>query len=185
VGLGEEGFSEILTVDRLLFDLGRKHAELDGRTVLVVDEAAMVGTRKLAPLLEHAQGAGTKVILVGDDRQFASVDAGGGFRALRLRLGASELTENRRQVEAWEQQAIEDVRAGRVEEAIGAYAEHDRIQAFDTRDDRDKAVLADWWQAPRRPRGSGARAAGRRRSHHGGRRPVGAGRQRPGPAGGG
>jgi ATP-dependent exoDNAse (exonuclease V) alpha subunit len=42
------------------------------------------------------------VVLVGDDRQFASIEAGGGFRALRLRLGASELTVNRRQVEAWE-----------------------------------------------------------------------------------
>jgi conjugative relaxase-like TrwC/TraI family protein len=147
VGLGEEGFSDIRTVDRLLWDLGRDQAGLDRRTVLVVDEAAMVGTRKLAPLLEHAQRAGSKVVLVGDDRQFASIDAGGGFRALRLRLGASELTENRRQVEAWEQRAIEDVRAGRVEEAICAYAEHDRVQAFDARDDRDRAVLADWWQA--------------------------------------
>ena len=63
--------------------------ELDGRTVLVVDEAAMVATRKLAPLLSHAERAGAKVVLVGDDRQFASIAAGGGFRALRLRLGAS------------------------------------------------------------------------------------------------
>jgi ATP-dependent exoDNAse (exonuclease V) alpha subunit len=131
----------------LLWDLGRNKAELDTRTVLVVDETAMVGTRKLAPLLEHAARAGSKVVLVGDDRQFASIDAGGGFRALRLRLGASELTVNRRQVQEWEQRAIEDVRAGRVEEAICAYAEHDRVQAFDARDDRDRAVLNDWWQA--------------------------------------
>jgi conjugative relaxase-like TrwC/TraI family protein len=147
VGLGEEGFSDLRTVDRLLWDLGRNTAGLDSRTVLVVDEAAMLGTRKLAPLLEHAGRAGSKVVLVGDDRQFASIDAGGGFRALRLRLGASELTENRRQVQEWEQRAIEDVRAGQVEEAICAYAEHDRVQAFDARDDRDKAVLGDWWQA--------------------------------------
>ena len=147
VGLGEEGFSDIRTVDRLLWDLGRNKAELDTQTVLVVDEAAMVGTRKLAPLLEHAARAGSKVVLVGDDRQFASIDAGGGFRALRLRLGASELTENRRQVQAWEQRAVDYVRAGRVEEAIAAYAEHDRVQAFEARYDRDRAVLGDWWQA--------------------------------------
>jgi conjugative relaxase-like TrwC/TraI family protein len=147
VGLGEEGFSDIRTVDRLLWDLSRNQAELDRRTVLMVDEAAMVGTRKLAPLLEHAQRTGAKVVLVGDDRQFASIAAGGGFRALRLRLGASELTENRRQVEEWEQRAIDHVRAGRVEAAIAAYAEHDRVQAFDGRDDRDRAVLGDWWQA--------------------------------------
>ena len=45
-----------------------------------------------------------KVVLVGDDRQLAAIDAGGGFRALRLRLGASELVENRRQQQAWERE---------------------------------------------------------------------------------
>jgi hypothetical protein len=144
VGLGEEGFSKVATVDRLLFDLGTGRAELDARTVLVVDEAAMLGTRKLGPLLDHAHHAQAKVILVGDDRQFAPIDAGGGFRALRVRLGASELTVNRRQVEAWEQRAIDDVRAGNVEAAIAAYAEHDRIRAYEGRDDRDRALVSDW-----------------------------------------
>jgi conjugative relaxase-like TrwC/TraI family protein len=147
VGLAEEGFTDASTVDRLLLDLGRGRTELDERTVLVVDEAAMVATRKLAPLLQHAERAGAKVVLVGDDRQFASIQAGGGFRALRLRLGASELTVNRRQVQAWEQRAIDDVRAGNLEQAIAAYAEHDRIRAFEARDDRDRALVSDWWQA--------------------------------------
>jgi conjugative relaxase-like TrwC/TraI family protein len=147
VGLADEGFTDARTVDRLLLDLQGGRTELDSRTVLVVDEAAMVATRKLGPLLGHAERAGAKVVLVGDDRQFASIQAGGGFRALRLRLGASELTVNRRQVEAWEQQAIDDVRAGNLEQAIAAYAEHDRIQAFEARGDRDRALVADWWQA--------------------------------------
>jgi hypothetical protein len=147
VGLADEGFTDACTVDRLLLELQGGRTELDGRTVLVVDEAAMVATRKLAPLLGHAERAEAKVVLVGDDRQFASIAAGGGFRALRLRLGASELTVNRRQVEAWEQRAIDDVRAGNIEQAIAAYAEHDRIRAFEARDDRDRALVSDWWQA--------------------------------------
>jgi conjugative relaxase-like TrwC/TraI family protein len=147
VGLADEGFADARTVDRLLQDLGQGRTELDSRTVLMVDEAAMVATRKLTPLLAHADRAGAKVVLVGDDRQFASIQAGGGFRALRLRLGASELTVNRRQVEAWEQRAIDDVRAGNLEQAIAAYAEHDRIRAFEARVDRDRALVADWWQA--------------------------------------
>jgi ATP-dependent exoDNAse (exonuclease V) alpha subunit len=57
---------------------------LDRRTVLVVDEAAMLGSRKLDRLLDHAQQAHAKVVLVGDDRQLASIEAGGGFRGLRL-----------------------------------------------------------------------------------------------------
>jgi conjugative relaxase-like TrwC/TraI family protein len=155
VGLADEGFTDARTIDRLLLDLKHGRAELDDRSVLVVDEAAMVATRKLAPLLGQAERAGAKVVLVGDDRQFAPIAAGGGFRALRLRLGASELTVNRRQVEAWEQRAIDDVRVGRIEQAIVAYAEHDRIQAFEASDDRDRALISAWWQA-----------------HQGGERPV-------------
>jgi ATP-dependent exoDNAse (exonuclease V) alpha subunit len=91
----------VATCDRLLSDLDRGQEQLDARTVLVVDEAGMLGSRKLGRLLDHAEQAQAKVVLVGDDRQLAAIDAGGGFRALRLRLGASELTENRRQQQAW------------------------------------------------------------------------------------
>src|SRR6266545_5058156 len=107
----------------------------------------MVGTRKLAPLLNHARRAGAKVVPVGDDRQFASIDVGGGFRGLRLRLGASELTVNRRQVQEWERHAIDLVRDNQVEEAIAVYAEHDRIRAFESRDELALALVDQWWQA--------------------------------------
>src|SRR5207247_2611194 len=100
VSLEAEGFEEVATVDRLLLDLDRSGERLDAGSVLVVDEAGMVGSRKLTRLLEHAHRDGAKVVLVGDDRQLAAVDAGGGFRALRLRLGARELAENRPQLHA-------------------------------------------------------------------------------------
>jgi len=95
----------------------------------------------LADLLDHAYQAQAKVVLVGDDRQLAAIDAGGGFRALRLRLGASELTENRRQQQAWEREALELVRSGLVEEAVAAYQAHDRVVAATL------ALLQDWWAA--------------------------------------
>jgi hypothetical protein len=53
VSLEAEGFEEVATCDRLLADLDRGHEQLDGRTVLVVDEAGMLGSRKLARLLDH------------------------------------------------------------------------------------------------------------------------------------
>ena len=89
MSLQSEGFEDVATCDRLLGELDRGREQLDGRTVLVIDEAGMVGSRKLTHLLEHAHQAKAKVVLVGDDRQLAPIDAGGGFRALRLRLGAS------------------------------------------------------------------------------------------------
>jgi conjugative relaxase-like TrwC/TraI family protein len=147
MSLQGEGFEEVATCDRLLGDLDRGEEQLDARTVLVVDEAGMLGSRKLARLLEHAQQAQAKVVLVGDDRQLASIDAGGGFRALRLRLGASELVENRRQQQAWEREALELVRSGLVEDAVAAYQAHDRVVAADSKPAATLALLQDWWTA--------------------------------------
>jgi len=142
-----EGFEEVATCDRLLGDLDRGREQLDAGTVLVVDEAGMLGSRKLTRLLEHAQQAQAKVVLVGDDRQLAPIDAGGGFRALRLRLGASELVENRRQHQAWEREALELVRSGLVEEAVAVYQAHDRVVATGTKPAATLALLQDWWAA--------------------------------------
>jgi conjugative relaxase-like TrwC/TraI family protein len=161
VSLEAEGFEEVATVDRLLAELDT-HAStagvgergyrgdrplLDARTVLVVDEAGMVGSRKLTRLLEHAQHAQAKVVLVGDDRQLAAIDAGGGFRALRLRLGASELTENRRQLHAWQREAIELVRQGEVDQAVELYRAHERVVAAESKQELALALLSDWWDA--------------------------------------
>jgi conjugative relaxase-like TrwC/TraI family protein len=147
MSLQGEGFEDVATCDRLLADLDGGWERLDARTVLVVDEAGMVGSRKLARLLEHAEQAQAKVVLVGDDRQLAPIDAGGGFRALRLRLGASELVENRRQHQAWEREALELVRSGLVEEAVAAYRAHDRVVAADSKPAATLALLQHWWAA--------------------------------------
>jgi conjugative relaxase-like TrwC/TraI family protein len=147
VSLEAEGFEEVATCDRLLADLDHDREQLDSRSVLVVDEAAMLGSRKLTRLLDHAEHAGSKVVLVGDDRQLAAIDAGGGFRALRVRLGASELTENRRQQQAWEREALELVRGGLVEEAVAAYRAQDRVVCADSKPAATLALLQDWWAA--------------------------------------
>jgi hypothetical protein len=91
------------TLARLLAqaDDHRHGSPLQPGSVLVVDEAAMVGTRQLARLLDHAQTQRMKVVLVGDPHQLPEIDAGGLFRALATRLPAVELTDNRRQTERW------------------------------------------------------------------------------------
>jgi hypothetical protein len=147
LSLQGEGFEDVATCDRLLGDLDRGTEQLDARTVLVVDEAGMVGSRKLARLLGYAHQAQAKLVLVGDDRQLAAIDAGGGFRALRHRLGASELTENRRQQQAWEREALDLIRSGMIDEAVAAYQAHDRVVAADSKPAATLALLQDWWVA--------------------------------------
>ena len=100
------------TIARLLTELDHGQRTLTASTVLVVDEAAMVGTRTLARLLDHADTAAAKVVLVGDHRQLPEIDAGGAFAALAHHLPTATLTENRRQADPAEREALADLRDG-------------------------------------------------------------------------
>ncbi|MEZ5215685.1 MAG: AAA family ATPase [Ilumatobacteraceae bacterium] len=73
-------------------DLRASRNRFDSRTVLVIDEAAMMGTRQMATLLVHAYEAGSKVVLVGDPHQLQSIEAGGLLRGLSDRIDVFELT---------------------------------------------------------------------------------------------
>ncbi len=120
---------------------------LPDRTVVVLDEAGMAGTRQLAELLDHAEAARAKVVLVGDPYQLPEIDAGGSFRALLTRVDAIELTDNRRQREPWEREALDHLREGRAEEAMLRYEEHGRIVLSQGVEDVRDRLVADWWQA--------------------------------------
>jgi len=120
---------------------------LAAHSVLVVDEAGMVGTRALARLAEAAAAPNAKLVLVGDDRQLPEIQAGGAFKALAERVGAVELREVRRQRHAWDRSALAALRAGDVERFVGEYEHHGRIVAAATPADARTAMVADWWRA--------------------------------------
>jgi ATP-dependent exoDNAse (exonuclease V) alpha subunit len=100
------------TVDRLLLMIDQGRERLDGATVLVVDEAGMLGTRRLAALINEASGSGAKLLLVGDPRQLPEIDAGGLFASLATRLGHVALSENRRQRDPVEREVAAELRVG-------------------------------------------------------------------------
>ena len=120
---------------------------LDARTVLVVDEAAMAGTRQLAVLLDAAHHARAKVVLVGDPKQLNAIDAGGLLGNLARGADAITLAENRRQHEPWEREALSQLRAGNINAALDRYEQHDRIVSAPTAIDIRNQLAADWYAA--------------------------------------
>lgn len=146
--LSDGGRIPSVTVARLLGDLDDpQRGGLRPGSVLVVDEAAMVGTRDLARLADHAQRAGAKLVLVGDDRQLPAIGAGGTFTALAERLGAVELVENRRQIQGWERQALAKLRGGAVQVALSAYRHNGRHHHQPDPDRLAARLVADWAKA--------------------------------------
>jgi conjugative relaxase-like TrwC/TraI family protein len=135
------------TVDALLHALDRPDLGVPSRAVIVVDEAAMVDTRRLARLLTHADRADAKVVLVGDPHQLPEIGAGGAFAGLARRLPTVVLDEHRRQIDPIDRQAVIDLRAGNAGEAVGRLAVNGRVTLAETADGAHQQMVSDWLSA--------------------------------------
>ncbi|HEY6763118.1 MAG TPA: MobF family relaxase [Baekduia sp.] len=136
------------TIAALERDIDQGHGLPEG-SVLVVDEAGMVGSRTIDNLAGHAAETKSKLVLVGDDRQLPEIDAGGAFRGLAENLGAIELHEIRRQGAAWDRDALSELRDGDVTAWVDAYRDHGRLVARSTADELRQTLVGDWWEAAR------------------------------------
>ncbi len=137
----------------LLADL-RQGGGLTSRHVIVLDEASMVGSRPLDQLRSYVDSAGAKLVLLGDNRQLSSIDAGGALRSLSSELGGHvvTLTTNRRQDrpdQQWERDALTALRHGDVTPALDAYVEHGRVAIARTIEAARQRIVEDWWSVHR------------------------------------
>ena len=64
------------TIARFLIDWENGRQQLTNKTVLVIDEIGMVGTRQFQSLLAEAERVGAKVVGCGDPEQIPPVEAG-------------------------------------------------------------------------------------------------------------
>lgn len=145
---GLEGGSGITssTIDLFLTQAERPGSPgLPERSIVVIDEAGMVPTRKLAALLKHMR-SDTKVVMVGDHHQLPEIGAGGVLRGIVARLDdVPTLTENRRQHDLAERTALADIRDGDVATGLDWYVEAGRVTPCENIDDARTRLVDAWW----------------------------------------
>ena len=120
---------------------------IPAHSVIVVDEASVMPTRALERLAHAAAWRSARLVLVGDRAQLPSIDAGGGFAALADRLGAVELTENRRQQTDLQRDVARHLAEGRAADAVTLLSESGRLQSFEDARDARTALVTAWAQA--------------------------------------
>ncbi len=143
-GLEEGARIKSETIHKTLFDIQKGNVELDSKSILVIDEAGMVGTRQMAELVEVTERAGAKLILVGDARQLQPVDAGGPFKAIAEKVGQVELIDIKRQKDSWAKEAIHRFSEGESEQALAEYAKRGLVSLGENRDDAMQLLVGDW-----------------------------------------
>lgn len=126
--LGRDGnFAE--TTQRALAD-PRFWERIDEQTILIIDEVGLVHTRGLETLLSKATSRGARVVLIGDHKQFKSVEAGS---------AASFLLQIER--EYCKQQSCDSDRVVRLSEMQRARTAELRSAHFGARDNPRETVL--------------------------------------------
>jgi conjugative relaxase-like TrwC/TraI family protein len=148
--LRSEGL-EATSIARLLAQLDR--ADELGRpglaqgSVLLVDEAGMVDSATLARLLDRADAAGAKLVLIGDPAQLGEIEAGGLFAAMARRGDPIVLDEVIRHSHELDREAAKRIREGEGAEAFSRYAEAGRVTIAADPQERRELMAADWWQS--------------------------------------
>ena len=119
--------------------------DLSAGATLIVDEAGMLATGDIEPLLAVVRARRYRLALVGDSRQLAAVGRGGMFDHARAIAPTVQLSEVRRFAQEWEARASLLLRECHPE-ALDLYAEHGRIRSG-TADQMRTAMLEHWWHS--------------------------------------
>ena len=115
---------------------------INEKSLIVLDEAGMIGSKNMKQILELCKDAGAKVILLGDTLQQKSIAAGDPLRCITKQNGTSRLDIIRRQVSLSERKAVNLFFAGKAKEALGVYA--DKLHCHDTLDATNAAIINSW-----------------------------------------
>ncbi|OJW55183.1 MAG: hypothetical protein BGO67_05270 [Alphaproteobacteria bacterium 41-28] len=144
--LRESGFKDAKTCHGFLFAFKNNKEALDSQTLVVIDEAGMLGTELSVELFHAVKKSGAKLILVGDDRQMSSVHRGGIFRILadRYSSNSAELRDVRRQTIHWQKKVSEDLSKGEVRSAVNLLQENKVIQWTSSKEEALSSLLEAW-----------------------------------------
>jgi ATP-dependent exoDNAse (exonuclease V) alpha subunit len=149
---------EAIAIARFLHELASgKRRVPDSNTLVIVDEAAMVGTRDMAAIFDactvgaasavdkQQESRSAKILLCGDRRQLESVAGGSALKAISdLIERRATLTDVRRQTVDWQRAASVAMANGASEAGLRAYAEHNRLEMVVGHDAAQAHTIKAW-----------------------------------------
>lgn len=132
------------TLDSLLSWLRNGTKKLDENTVIVLDEAGMVGVEKLNQLFEYVEMARAKLVLVGDHNQLTPIQSGNPLFRLKDKIPFYELNNIQRQKSERDRQNVQSIKSGKVFDVLKDLDKRGNL-SFEKEHIQAKANLVNDW----------------------------------------
>ncbi|MGY2492762.1 MobF family relaxase [Cupriavidus sp. CP313] len=111
--------SEGLQAHTLASFLRTKDKPIDGKTIIVLDESGVVGSRQMEQIMRIVENAGARMVLIGDTKQTEAIEAGKPFAQLQHDgMQTARISEIQRQKEPELRTAVEHAAEGRVSQSL-------------------------------------------------------------------
>jgi ATP-dependent exoDNAse (exonuclease V) alpha subunit len=107
----------------------------------------MVDSANLARLIDHAQRADAKLVLIGDPAQLGEIEAGGLFASIVSRTDPVVLDEVIRHEHELDREGARRIREGKGAEAIETYRDNERVVISPDPEVRREEMVRDWWRS--------------------------------------
>ncbi|MHB8973993.1 MAG: MobF family relaxase [Pirellulaceae bacterium] len=114
------------------------------KTILLVDESGMIGTRHMRMLAELVAKGGGVLSMIGDPGQLPAVESTPPLQALTRRYPSAALTHIQRQKTAWARRAAKAFAEGNVREALQLFAEKHSITVRESVEEAIQQACLDW-----------------------------------------
>ena len=142
--LGKDlGIESRATADWLsLLEHGK--ATFDDKTVLILDEAGLIGARNMLRILEVVKASGAKLVLVGDRNQIQPIAAGPGLGLVARSVEVSRIETIVRQRDAWLRQVVMDLGKGDALKALTELLRRKHVHFGADLPDAVEALVGKW-----------------------------------------
>ncbi|SPR16607.1 conjugal transfer protein TraA [Orientia tsutsugamushi] len=113
-------------------------------SLIVVDEAGMVGTKAYAELFRVVRNNNCQLILAGDEKQLASIERGGMFEILSNIFGSHVLVNIRRQSKNWSREAAMEFAESNILSGITLLRQNNCVRFDNTLQDSMSKLIYNW-----------------------------------------
>ena len=118
--------------------------KIDNKTVVIVDELSMLGTRQFLKLLKYVKKNGAKLVGTGDYDQIQSQERGGPLRSFCKRYETNDLTTAKRQRHVWGRKMVEEFKAGNVSKALTILRHCGEVYGAETVEELIHKAVVSW-----------------------------------------